>query len=252
MEMVKKMRFYTRGAEWLSETDMSMAVMLSRHFEHVAVEGNPPQILEVGVWKGAWSANILMNTPNCSLVGIDPYPGITKTVRDDLLNRLDKKKVLDRFRLVESWSKLGDGLFSIIHIDGEHSFDAASRDLHEAKARLIDGGIVVMDDFRHRWYPGVTEALFRFLREKSFLVLADTGAKAYICHETHHEILRGHLISMLDNNKKLVRANYFREGDNPPYIELPDVGGHPVVMVSKKGNRYVNGLKELFRTKFLS
>ena len=37
-------------------------------------------ILEIGVWKGAWSIDLLLNRPEIVGYGIDPYPGF-ETIR---------------------------------------------------------------------------------------------------------------------------------------------------------------------------
>jgi hypothetical protein len=55
------------------------------------------------------------------------------------------------------------GTCRLIHIDGAHSFDAVSADLQLASDCLDPRGVIVLDDaFRGTW-PGVTEAIIRFL-----------------------------------------------------------------------------------------
>ena len=71
--------------------------------------------------------------------------------------------------------------FRFIHIDGGHSADQVYADLQKCGPRVLSGGIMVMDDYQHPDWPGVTEGTDRFLKESSsFEVLADLnrhGAK---------------------------------------------------------------------------
>lgn len=51
------------------------------------------------------------------------------------------------------------------HVDGGHNADEALNDLRLASNCLVEGGIIALDDpFRPEW-PGVTEAVIRFLDE---------------------------------------------------------------------------------------
>ncbi len=65
-----------------------------------------------------------------------------------------------------SADEIGTG-YRFFHIDGGHNPDEALADLHLAAASLVDRGVIALDDpFRSQW-PGVTEALLRFLDENS-------------------------------------------------------------------------------------
>ena len=55
--------------------------------------------------------------------------------------------------------------YRFFHIDGGHNTEEALGDLRLAARTLVPGGIIALDDaFRDVW-PGVTEALLRFLQE---------------------------------------------------------------------------------------
>jgi len=59
-------------------------------------------------------------------------------------------------------AEIGNG-FRFFHIDGGHNAGEALGDLRLAASVLCDAGVIVLDDpFRPEW-PGVTEALIRFL-----------------------------------------------------------------------------------------
>lgn len=57
--------------------------------------------------------------------------------------------------------------YRVFHVDGGHNPDEALIDLRLAADCTIESGVIVLDDpFRMEW-PGVTEALIRFLDERS-------------------------------------------------------------------------------------
>jgi len=84
----------------------------------------------------------------------------------------------------------GNHSFRFIHIDGGHSEKQALNDLNKVKNRIINNGVVVVDDYEDKSWPGVTPAVNSFLKEnRNFFVLADLnrhgtiGRKIYIMKE---------------------------------------------------------------------
>lgn len=47
----------------------------------------------------------------------------------------------------------------MIHADGLHTELQVLADLKNAESKLRDGGVMIVDDFRHAWFPGITSAL---------------------------------------------------------------------------------------------
>lgn len=83
-------------------------------------------------------------------------------------------KTSDRIKLVTTDStKLtpaqvvveAGGPVRIFSVDGGHDADIAVSDLRLAEAVLCDGGVVLLDDFFHVQWCGVTEAAIRYLLE---------------------------------------------------------------------------------------
>lgn len=65
--------------------------------------------------------------------------------------------------------------YRIFHVDGGHNPDEALIDLRLAAESTIESGVIVLDDpFRMEW-PGVTEALIRFLDERPDFQAIMTG-----------------------------------------------------------------------------
>lgn len=62
------------------------------------------------------------------------------------------------------WSdKSGFEAFRMISVDGGHTAALTFNDLQLAFCNLLAGGIVILDDFFHSVWPGVTEGLFQFI-----------------------------------------------------------------------------------------
>lgn len=78
--------------------------------------------------------------------------------------------------------------FRFVHIDGGHDAETAYHDIAFAAARLLPRGVIAVDDYAHPDWPGVTEAVDRFLgtHAATHHVMADLnrhvakGRKLYI------------------------------------------------------------------------
>ncbi|NOZ50858.1 MAG: class I SAM-dependent methyltransferase [Chloroflexi bacterium] len=83
--------------------------------------------------------------------------------------------------------QLGEAQFRFIHIDGGHSQEEALADLHLCAAHLAPQGVMVMDDYENKYWPGVSAAVDVFLAgNRDFVILADLnrhgaiGRKIYL------------------------------------------------------------------------
>jgi hypothetical protein len=187
----------------------------------------------VGVYKGAFVQTVLMNNASSHVTGIDPYPGGNE-VRQEMLRGLSGRDLTDRFALLEEWRASPEtARFDVMHIDGEHSEVALRHDFEEASKRIADDGMIIVDDVRHGWFPGVTAATFRFLEQSEFCLLADSGQKFYLVREPFLEKARASFIATYQKHL----AIYHSLSDfnlNARYVQLPDVGGNPVLLVREK------------------
>jgi predicted O-methyltransferase YrrM len=64
---------------------------------------------------------------------------------------------------VELLAKLGGALPRFVHIDGEHSRAALTKDLELATAVLAPAGVIVLDDMLHPGYPTLMVAVHEYL-----------------------------------------------------------------------------------------
>lgn len=105
---------------------------------------------------------------------------------------------------VHQWRDLVAPSLRFIHVDGEHTKKGLLHDLLLAHAGLGPGGIIVVDDVFHPWYPELTEAVIDFLRahpDLQALALTDRhgpiregAAKLVLCQTEHYALYRGALI----------------------------------------------------------
>ncbi|BDG71861.1 class I SAM-dependent methyltransferase [Roseomonas fluvialis] len=65
-----------------------------------------------------------------------------------------------------AWSELLGAPARLVHVDGEHTRGAAAHDVALAASCLAPGGVIVVDDVLHAWYPDITLSVAAFLKAK--------------------------------------------------------------------------------------
>jgi len=91
--------------------------------------------------------------------------------------------------------------YRLFHIDGGHNCDEALSDLKLAANSIIDKGVIILDDpFRIEW-PGVTEALIRFLDEYSQFHAITVGFNKLILVKSIHSSLYLDIIQQAETQK---------------------------------------------------
>jgi predicted O-methyltransferase YrrM len=107
-------------------------------------------------------------------VGIDLFDWPNPEVKDRFEANCRKHGVEDERRIVwkadsrtmqpeELLAKLGGNRPRFIHIDGEHSRAALTKDLELATAVLAPAGVLVLDDMLHPGYPTLMVAVHEYL-----------------------------------------------------------------------------------------
>lgn len=121
-------------------------------------------VLEVGVWKGEFSASILMRCPSIKrYFMLDPWRplqqwnkplNVESSVFDDALSaalaatRFAREKVVIlRGTTIESIHDIADRSLDFAYIDGDHTLRGITHDLINVFPKLKDGGILGGDDF---------------------------------------------------------------------------------------------------------
>jgi hypothetical protein len=99
---------------------------------------------------------------------------------------------------------------------------------------LALGGVMVVDDILHPWFPGVTSAFFKFLEYSDFVLVLSTGSKGYICRKSDAENMRA-VIKGHSKFKTLWETHDgFFESGGGRYPQETDVNDFPVLIGTPK------------------
>lgn len=114
---------------------------------------------EIGVYRGAYSENLLKNIPNLKLYGIDlweVYKGYRDYRSSDMATAMDEAKERTKnynCELIKGWSneivkKFADESLDFVYIDGNHSYEQTVQDIALWSKKVRKGGIVYGHDFK--------------------------------------------------------------------------------------------------------
>jgi hypothetical protein len=173
-------------------------------------------LLEVGVFQGAFIKNYLLNVPDSSAVGIDPYPN-NFGAKETLLDLINEYNFNEFFNLLEHYDYLKeDQTFDVIHIDGEHSEKAVFDDLMRCLKGLKINSILIIDDVWHPKFPGVVSGFFKFFHSTDLECFLISRNKIYICNPIFFELYRNIALDICHKLKIQVSPyiNYFSDGTN--------------------------------------
>ena len=230
------------ATEWIAPTDMLLNVLLARRMADAT--GRPIRVAEIGVWKASWMVSMIENAPVERYLGVDPYPALDD-VRARVVALMTEPAVGGRAELVADLSRActvrcnrdGHDAFDVIHVDGEHTQPAVARDLAWAAEHLAPGGLLLVDDFRHPFFPGVSAALYAFLQATPHCAFLMTGNKAYLCHDIDAAAWRARGAETLDGAGLMWCRHYGEGGADPqPYIQDPSIDGDPVLLCVEGAN----------------
>ena len=133
---------------------------------------------EIGVMTGTFSYHVLLQKNPSKLYLIDPW-GLSKDTKkgekslragdwwENLyegvckLFRPYKNVEIIRLRSEEAFEMFEDNYFDYVYIDGEHSYEAVTRDLNNYFPKVKVGGYLIGDDYG---WIGVAPAVKDFLR----------------------------------------------------------------------------------------
>jgi SAM-dependent methyltransferase len=223
------------SVEWLNPADTEIALHCIGIIKIRNNNKNVINILEVGVWKGGWSFTLCKNAENIYITGIDPYPNLAEIQK----RVIEESAKYDNFTLQPDWRGVSEKLFDIIHLDGEHTEKAVAEDLIKCLDHLKPGGILIVDDIRHPYFPGVAYSIWKFIAEHKLAMLIFSEYKAYLCREEDFYLIQSLIIESIKKSE-LIFENYINESspDKIPYPENPTVRGFPVILCVQESNRW--------------
>ncbi|MDW9763532.1 hypothetical protein GOB02_29010 [Sinorhizobium meliloti] len=89
-----------------------------------------------------------------------------------------------------------DYQFRIFSVDGGHTVQHAMNDIRVIEDHLIEGGVILLDDFMNPGFPGVTEAVYKYLQTDTKLCpVWSVAGKLVFVSISHADRLRGHIVS---------------------------------------------------------
>jgi len=224
--------------EWDDEPELSpLDAILINEFSKLS-QGESDVVLEIGVYKGGFVKNYLLNNKNEFCVGIDPYPNLQE-VKQNLFRELQHKRLVDRFTLFENFKEyLNSGCSQqkpkLVHIDGEHSESAVLLDLEFAQKCVSPKGIIIIDDIFHTNFPGVASGTFSFLHNSNFAPFLITSNKLFICHEDLYSYYSENALKIMKNKS----ISYLKSYENGKYDQSNSIKGFAQLIVDPDIEKY--------------
>jgi len=85
---------------------------------------------------------------------------------------------------------VGDSGIRFAHIDGEHSYELAKRDMELCEELMAPWGLICLDDVFSLACPSVTEALFAFAAQRDWELVLFAPGKAFLCRPRYFPFYR--------------------------------------------------------------
>jgi hypothetical protein len=107
---------------------------------------------------------------------------------------------------------LAGGRYRLFSVDGAHAMEFALHDLRLANAVLSEGGVVLLDDYFDPKFPGVSEAVNRFLfdgteaRIAPFLIC---GNKMFLSTPPQHQAYREAVLAAINPDELEIHTAHF-------------------------------------------
>ena len=250
----------SQATEFLSVVDAFIALELYKE-----IRSEKSQICEIGVWRGGWIQSLCANQVMDNIIGIDPYPGLPDIKREFEENVMSLYPNVELYPSLEIFSQDKPGeIFSMVHIDGEHSEIALLNDLEDSAKILDREGILIIDDIWHESFPGIASAAFKFIHHSDFSPFLISGAKMYLCKESQHKrffetteriLTEGNLTYQTSFKKGTYGEDYQQENCIKGYQQIITNGGRKNVenltalsdAAPSKSQRFFNLATKLFR-----
>ena len=154
--------------------------------------------VEIGVWRGDYSMQIINTLQPNKFYGVDPYklyPGMVsapgpeysnQATLDQLADSVERKfnsvnAILHRMTSVESAEMFEDECVDFIYIDGDHTYDGVTSDISAWWPKIKKGGVFSGDDYTtgttgKGFAFGVIQAIEEFANEHNYEYNVTTGA----------------------------------------------------------------------------
>ena len=172
---------------WFQPHDAVCFILIDRIHRGNGIAGN---LVEVGVWRGK-SLGLLatLRRPGERLYGFDLF---TEDTTVDLARQALLKAAGDRDAatlLAADTQQMAPAAVlaaverpvRFLHVDGGHRYEQALGDLRKFGALVGERGVIAVDDYYDRDFPGVAAATADFTRETDFVPFLAGDIKLFLC-----------------------------------------------------------------------
>jgi len=182
---------------WLYDGAFQLTVLLDRCQKRAGVQGH---LGEIGVYQGKFFILLaLITRAEERAVAVDlfddnhpngPYYDALMENIDIHIGSRGWVNVVGQDSTTlnaDTFCELAGGSYRMISIDGGHTADIVQSDLRVAQESLSTGGLILLDDYFDRKFPGVSEGTCRFFLQDNPTVapFAITGNKVFLACKKH-------------------------------------------------------------------
>ena len=187
------LRDHNKIEGWFQPLDMTIFLAINQVQKNASVMGD---ICEVGVWKGKSLTLLkLLSSREENIFGFDLF------VKDCLK---ETEQSLKEFANIEGLGtanliKVDSSSFTVdllkqkfsrplrfLHIDAGHEYDEVLHTLYTFAPFVSNRGVIVMDDYQDRDFPGIEAAVHKFAEHRSprrFVPFVAGGNKMLLCEQ---------------------------------------------------------------------
>jgi len=246
------MRFF-RGdiSGWVDIVDLGITLELAK-------KQDLNNFLEIGVYKGGFSLNVLQNLTNIKAYLIDPYPNMPeiKQYFQDFAVKAHLDKSYKLFESIESFKKEENpDFFNFIHIDGAHDENSVTSDLKFAY-ELVNNApqnykpFIIVDDIYHGDFPGLTAAVFHFILSNNLSSFCISRNKIYICRTLDYEYFYSGLVSILENELISYSLGIDKDGSSE-YKQPNNIKGFHQIVIGEQTKKIYDKLLKTKKQEYI-
>ena len=200
----------------------------------------PKNALEIGTWHGRSAVIFASYVSDKQGVywGIEPEHTRAQITEDNCKKVCPNGKIVVE-RNISNYSEILNNRipwFDIVHIDGEHSYNAVYHDLDIVKNVILKEGLIILDDFFFDLYPQITQAVFKWLdNNPDYVLLAAGVCKGIICNKMQYR----NYADMILNEEFITELKKYDTGyqnititRTSPLMDCPTIGISTNVSIS--------------------
>lgn len=203
---------------WFYPFDMVTFAQLNNIQKNLGITGS---LCELGVYKA--KSFVLMShmvSENEKLFGFDLFPDNLEEQATETIKKYGAKIDLEFIKsntsdlTTENLNKKLQCKLRMLHIDAGHEYHEVLHQLLIFAQYVTDGGVIIMDDYQDRKFPGIEAAVLDFCeidRPRRFVPFYSGANKIYLCETNYTKKYQECLLSFdsIRNNSRITRVKDF-------------------------------------------